>query len=142
MSGVNKVILIGNVGNDPEVRQVGSTQVIQFSLATSESWKDKSTGERKEKTEWHRCKAWGKQAEIIQQYVGKGSKLYVEGKLETSSYEKNGEKRYSTEINVRDFQMLDSKGERSGGDYPSYGSQQRNAAPAPAEEPLEDEIPF
>lgn len=140
MQGINKVILIGNVGNDPEVRQVGSTTLASISLATSERWKDKQTGERKEKTEWHRLKVWGKQAEIVQQYVTKGSKLYVEGSIETSSFEKNGEKRYSTEIKVSNFQMLGEKGE--GGDNRPASQPQRNAAPAPAPEPIEDEIPF
>lgn len=136
MAGVNKVILVGNVGADPEMKQVGDSSLASIRLATSKSWKDKSTGERKERTEWHRLKVWGRQAEIVEQYVRKGSKLYVEGEIETSTYEKNGETRYSTEIRVWDFQMLDG---RNDGDAPRQQQQpQRAAAPAPDD----DDIPF
>lgn len=115
MSGINKVILIGRVGRDPEIKTLSSGATIAtFSLATSEKWTDKETGEKNEKTEWHRCTAWRKLAEIISQYVAKGSLIYVEGKLQTRSWEKDGEKRYATEILVNNMQMLDSKREGSG----------------------------
>jgi len=115
MSGINKVFLIGRVGRDPEIKTLSSGATIAtFSLATSEKWTDKETGEKNEKTEWHRCTAWRKLAEIISQYVAKGSLIYVEGKLQTRSWEKDGEKRYATEILVNNMQMLDSKREGSG----------------------------
>ena len=113
--GVNKVIIIGNLGNDPEVKAMpNGDYVANFSLATSETWKDKSTGEKQEKTEWHRCVAFRKQAEVIQQYVKKGSKLYIEGRLQTRKWDKDGVTHYSTEIVVNDFQFLDSKQETGG----------------------------
>ena len=113
--GVNKVILIGNLGSDPEVRYTPSgVPVANFSLATTETWTDKS-GERQERTEWHRLVLWRKLAEIAGQYLKKGGKLYVEGKLQTRSWDdQSGQKRYSTEVVVNDMQMLDSRGESAG----------------------------
>jgi single-strand DNA-binding protein len=125
--GVNKVILIGNVGQDPEVRFLPSgVAVANLSLATTETWKDKQSGERQEKTEWHRCNAFDKLAEIIQQYVKKGSRIYIEGSLHTRKWQaQDGTDRYSTEIKIRDMQMLDSP---QGGQQPQqqggYGGQQ------------------
>ena len=115
--GVNKVILIGNLGSDPEVRYTpDGVPVANFSLATTESWNDRNTGERQERTEWHRLVIWSKLAEIAGQYLKKGSKLYVEGKLQTRSWDdQSGQKRYTTEIRVFDMQMLDSRGEGGGG---------------------------
>lgn len=112
--GVNKVILIGNLGQDPDIRTMNNgEQVVNFSLATSETWNDRHTGEKREKTEWHRCVAYRRLAEIIGQYVRKGSKLYLEGRLETRKWQGNdGQDRYTTEIIVNEMQMLDS---RSGG---------------------------
>jgi len=110
--GINKVILVGNLGNDPETRYMpDGNAVTSITVATSESWKDKNTGEQKEKTEWHRCSAFGKLAEIMGQYLRKGSKVYIEGSLQTRTYDKEGQKHYATEIKVRDMQMLDSKGQ-------------------------------
>ena len=131
MSGVNKVILVGNLGNDPEVKATNSGSTLaNFSVATSERWtKD---GERHEKTEWHRVTAFGKLAEIVGQYVTKGSKVYIEGKIQTRSWETDsGEKRYVTEIIARDLQMLDKAGETSG--------QQSSAPPSPIDD---DDLPF
>ena len=92
--GINKVIIIGNVGNDPEVKRIDNgNAVANFSIATSETWKDKDSGQKQEKTEWHRIVVWGRLAEIIEQYVKKGSKLYLEGKLQTRSYEQDGAKK-------------------------------------------------
>ena len=115
--GVNKVILIGNLGSDPEVRYTpDGVPVANFSLATTESWNDRNTGERQERTEWHRLVLWRRQAEVAQQYLKKGSKVYVEGKLQTRSWDdQSGQKRYTTEIVVFDMQMLDSRGEGGGG---------------------------
>ena len=108
--GVNKVILIGNSGADPELRYTpGGTAVSNFSIATNESWTD-SSGERQERTEWHRIVVWGRLAEICNQYLRKGSKVYIEGKLQTRSWEgQDGLKRYTTEVVARDMQLLDSR---------------------------------
>ena len=108
--GVNKVILVGNVGNDPEVRYMpNGNAVANVSLATSETWKDKNTGDQQEKTEWHRVVFFNRLAEIVEQYVKKGSKLYIEGRLQTRSWEQDGVKRYTTEIVSNEMQMLDSR---------------------------------
>ena len=125
--GVNKVILVGNLGNDPEVRYMpNGNAVANVSLATSETWKDKSTGEQQEKTEWHRVVFFNRLAEIVEQYVKKGTKLYVEGRLQTRSWEQDGVKRYSTEVVANEMQMLDSRG----GVSQDFGSSQMAAAPA------------
>ena len=146
--GVNKVILIGNLGKDPEVRYMPSGGgVANLSLATSESWKDKQTGEMQEKTEWHRVVFFGKLGEIAGEYLKKGSKIYVEGRIQTRKWQdKEGHDRYSTEIIGNEMQMLDSKG---GGDFtaPSASNQASAPAaqPAPASvgmEQFDDDIPF
>ena len=116
--GVNKVILIGHLGADPEVRYTANgTAVAKFNLATSESYTDKD-GNRQDKTEWHRIVAWRKLAEICGQYLTKGRLIYVEGSLQTSSWEKDGVKRYTTEIIARDMQILDSGKNREQLDEP------------------------
>ena len=121
---LNKVTLIGNLGNDPEVRSTtGGNRVATFSLATSRSWNDQS-GNRQEKTEWHRCVVWntkGSQlADIVEKYVKKGDKIYVEGRIEYRQWQdKEGQTRYSTEINVRELIMLGGGRGGSGGDYDS-----------------------
>jgi single-strand DNA-binding protein len=109
--GVNKVILIGNVGTDPELKYTtNGAGVSNFSVATNETWMDKNTNERQEKTEWHRIVAWGRLAEICNQYLKKGSKVYIEGRLQTQSWEgQDGQKRYTTEIVAGEMQMLDSR---------------------------------
>ena len=134
--GVNKVILVGSAGQDPESRALPSGGVVvNFSLATSETWKDKTTGERKESTEWHKLVVFGKLAEIVEQYVKKGSKLYIEGSLKTRAWEQDGVKRYATEIVVSELQMLDSK--------PSSGDAKPAAQSSkPAMQDLDDDIPF
>ena len=109
--GVNKVILVGNVGNDPEVRYMpNGNAVANISIATSDSWKDRNTGEQQERTEWHRVVFFNRLAEIVEQYVKKGTKLYLEGRLQTRSYEQDGVTKYSTEIVANEMQMLDSRG--------------------------------
>ena len=156
---VNKVILVGNLGRDPEVRQSqAGAKIVNFSVATSDSWKDKNTGERREKTEWHRVVIFSEGlANIAEQYLRKGSKVYIEGSLQTREYEKDGIKRYSTEVVLQGFNstmtMLDTKG-GGGGDFassgnggqPDYVSSDNGGGGAPsAPHPggdLDDEIPF
>lgn len=125
--GINKVILVGNVGQDPETRYMpNGGAVTNLSLATSESWKDKNTGEQQERTEWHRVVFYQKLAEIVAEYVKKGSKLYVEGSLRTRSWEQDGVKRYATEVIANEMQMLDGRGGQESGEH-SRGSQQSGA---------------
>lgn len=156
---INKVILVGNLGNEPEIRTFqNGGRVANLSLATSESWKDKATGERKEKTEWHRVVLFNTGlVDLAEKYLHKGSKIYIEGKLETRSYEQNGEKKYTTEVVLRPYsgelQMLDK---REGSSYDSAGfapasSEAANPFSAPAAsgtaapveaDDFDDEIPF
>lgn len=118
--GINKVILIGNLGRDPETRYLPSGgAVTNVTIATSESWKDKQTGQQQERTEWHRVVFFNRLAEIAGEYLKKGSKVYIEGSLRTREWEKDGVKRYSTEIVANEMQMLDSRG---GADHASGGS--------------------
>jgi single-strand DNA-binding protein len=120
---VNKVILIGNLGRDPEVRSTPSGQpVASFTLATSRRWKDKN-GQRQEQTEWHQIVVWGKQAEIAGQYLTKGKQIFLEGRLQTRSWDdrQTGEKRYRTEVVCDNFQMLGSRG-GGGGDFEQGGA--------------------
>lgn len=143
--GVNRVIAIGNLGKDPEIKALPSgSSVANFSIAVSESWKDKA-GQKQERTEWIKCVAFNKLADIIQTYVTKGSKVYVEGKLQTRKWQaQDGADRYSTEVIISDMQMLDSK--NGGASKPSQ------ATPAPGGQPgqydtnsfddFNDEIPF
>lgn len=129
--GVNKVIIVGNLGNDPEIRYTqDSTAIANISVATSESWKDKTTGEQKEITEWHRCVAYRRLAEIMGEYLKKGSKVYIEGRLQTRKWQdSDGNDKYTTEIIVNEMQMLDSRGD-SGQQAGSYQPQpQQQAAP-------------
>ena len=131
--GVNKVILLGNLGKDPEVKYMpNGNAVANITLATSETWNDKSSGEKKEKTEWHRVVFFGKLAEIVGQYLKKGSKIYIEGKLQTRKWQdQSGQDKYTTEIVVDiggTMQMLDSRG-GEGGFAPA---QQASAQQAPA----------
>ena len=110
-SGINKVILVGNLGQDPEVKYTaGGAAVTTLSLATSESWKDKDSGQDQERTEWHRVVLWRRLAEIAGEYLKKGSKVYIEGQLQTRKWEQDGQTRYTTEVIGRDMQFLDSRG--------------------------------
>ena len=136
MSGLNKVILIGNLGADPETRHsAGGSQVTNIRIATSESWKDKNSGETQEKTEWHRITFFGRLAEIASEYLRKGSMVYIEGRIETSKYDKDGETRYSTSIIAKEMQML---GGKSSG---APESAQAAASTAPAKD-FDGDIPF
>lgn len=143
--GINKVILVGNCGGDPETRYLpNGNAVTNVTLATSETWKDKQSGETKEKTEWHRVVFFGKLAEIAGEYMGKGSQCYIEGKLQTREWEKDGVKRYTTEIVVDSMngvlQLLGGK--KDGG---SSGGGQQASRPAPQQSGQQedfDDIPF
>ena len=140
---VNKVILVGNLGKDPEIRRTQDGRPIaNLSVATSESWRDKATGERKEKTEWHRVVLWGKSAESLTEYLTKGKQIYVEGRLQTRQWDdKDGNKRYTTEIRGDRIVLLGGGGRGAAADRgESIGGA---AAPAEPSEPLaDDDIPF
>jgi single-strand DNA-binding protein len=146
MAGVNKVILVGNLGKDPEVRRMNSgDSVVNFTMATSESWRDKASGERKEKTEWHRIVIFNENlAKVAEQYLRKGSKVYIEGQLTTRKWtDKDGNEKYTTEVVLNRFrgelQMLDSRGSGEGGSR-STGSEEPARSFERAE--MDDEIPF
>jgi len=126
--GINKVILIGNLGKDPEVRYMPNGQAVaNVTLATSESWKDKNTGEQQERTEWHRVVFYRRLGEIAGEYLKKGSKIYVEGKLQTKKWQdNNGNDRYTTEIVANEMQMLDSKGAGGSNQYNQQASGDSN----------------
>ena len=148
---VNKVIIIGNLGSDPEVRNFpNGGKVCNLSIATSENWKDRNTGERREKTEWHRIAIFSEPlVRVAEQYLRKGSKVYIEGQLETRKWQdQSGADRYSTEVVLRPYRseltMLDSRGEggaESGG-YSDYGNASTTHAAPSASHDLDDEIPF
>lgn len=142
--GVNKVILIGNLGKDPEMRYTpNGLAVANITLATSESWKDKQSGENVERTEWHRIVFYQRLAEIVGEYVRKGSKIFVEGRLQTRKWQdKNtGQDRYTTEIIADNMQMLDSKG-GSTGESPAYEKPAPATEKAPPIDSFNDDIPF
>jgi len=142
--GVNKVILVGNLGQKPEIRYTkDSKPIASFSIATSESWKDKTTGDMVEKTEWHNVTFFGRIAEVAEQYLDKGSKVFVEGKLQTDKWEdENGNKRSATKIIGNNMQMLDSKGSNNSSSFDESSSAQ-NEAPASQEGSFsEEDIPF
>jgi single-strand DNA-binding protein len=118
---VNKAMLVGRLGRDPETRYISSGQAVcNFNLATDETYKDKN-GERQKRTEWHRIVVWGKMAEIAQQYLKKGSQIYLEGRIQTREWEKDGQKRYSTEIVATSFKFLGGRGEGGPGGTSSGG---------------------
>ena len=138
---VNKVILVGNLGRDPELRSTPSGQpVATFSLATSRKWRDKE-GNRQEQTEWHQIVCWGRQAEVAGEYLTKGKQIYVEGRLQTRSWDdrNSGEKRYKTEVVCDNFQMLGSRGDSGGGYRPAAAPEAGGDLGAP---PEDDDIPF
>lgn len=147
--GINKVILVGNVGLTPELRQTTEgNSIVTLSLATSDNWKDKTTGEKQERTEWHRVVFFRQLADIVNQYVKKGSKLYVEGSIRTRKWvDQQGVERYTTEIVASDMQMLDNREQPAGQGQPSsaYPSpQQKSPSSNPSEMmmDLDDDIPF
>ncbi|NOX34733.1 MAG: single-stranded DNA-binding protein [Deltaproteobacteria bacterium] len=134
MAGLNKVMLIGNLGRDPEIRysQQGLA-VVNFSIATSEQWTDKNTGDRQEKTEWHRIVVFGKQAEVCEKYLSKGSQIYIEGRLQTRNYEKDGQTHYITEIVASSFQFLGGRQNTQGEGGYQGGSDFQKPAPGPGD---------
>ena len=158
--GVNKVILVGNLGKDPETRYMPSGgAVTNITVATSESWKDKQTGQQQERTEWHRVVFFNRLAEIAAEYLRKGSKVYLEGSLRTRKWQgQDGQDRYTTEIVASEMQMLDSRGSAAGYEPATVSSQQQppsSAAPASSGQPapaasqqgggfdsFDDDIPF
>ena len=142
MAGVNKAIVVGRLGNDPEVRYAASgSAVANISVATSEQWKDKNSGEKQERTEWHRITLFGRQAELAGEYLKKGSQVYIEGRIQTSKYQdKDGNDRWSTEIVAREMTFLGGRG--GGGDSqsaPSASPPQRDSGPSGD---FDDDIPF
>ena len=155
--GINKVILIGNLGADPETRAMPSgTTVANLRIATSESWRDKQTGEQQERTEWHRVALFGRLAEIAGEYLRKGSQVYIEGSLRTRKWQdKQGNERYSTEIVGNELQMLGGRGgagagagmgggaaEARGGGAPSYAEESAAGGGSTRSEDFDDDIPF
>ena len=154
MASVNKVILVGNLGRDPEVRYTATGDAMcNLSIATTDNWRDKASGERKEHTEWHRVSFFGKTAEVWGQYLKKGSQIYVEGSLRTRKWtDKDGQEKYTTEIRGDAMQMLGSRqgmGAPAGGGGDSYGQPPVDYQPAPAQnrpkpafDDLGDDIPF
>ena len=152
MAGINKVILVGNLGNDPEIRTMPNGEAVaNITVATSESWNDKNTGERREVTEWHRIVFYRRQAEVAGEYLRKGSKVYVEGRLRTRKWQdQNGQDRYTTEIIGDVLQMLDSRQSGDNQDKPStnnnaYAKAKNGVKPKQQEESadnFDDDIPF
>lgn len=146
MASVNKVIIVGNLGRDPEIRYMPSGDAIaNIAVATSFKSKDKSTGEQKELTEWHRISFFGKLAEIVGKYLKKGSSVYVEGRLQTRKYtDKDGVEKYATDIVAESMQMLGGKGDSQGSDAPAPKGYQAPAAPKPTANfsDMDDDIPF
>lgn len=139
--GINKVILVGNLGADPDVRYTASgSAVARISVATSERWKDKQTGEPQERTEWHRVVFFGRLAEIAGEYLKKGSQVYVEGSLRTSSYEKEGQTHYATDIVAREMQMLGGRPQEPGSGQQKPSQQHQTPAAEPPD--FDDDIPF
>lgn len=149
MASINKVILIGRLGRDPEVRYAPSGDAVtNFSIATSENWKDKNTGEKKERTEWHKLVTFRRLAEVCAEYLAKGSLIYIEGKLQTRDWDdKEGNKRYTTEIVVNQMQMLGGRGDSDSGDYSRPADQKpsgkQQSQPKPNwPEPEDENVPF
>ncbi len=151
--GINKVIIVGNTGNDPEIRYTANNSAVaNVSIATSESWKDKATGESNERTEWHRIVFFNRLAEIVGEYVKKGSKLYIEGSLRTRKWQdQSGQDRYTTEIIANEMQMLDSRmggAQEAPNQYNQTASTPASSTPQPAAAATEgapfndDDIPF
>lgn len=148
---LNLAIIEGRIGKDIEIKQVGQSVVAKISVATSEKWTDKNTGQKQERTTWHNVEAWGKQAEIISQYFKKGDGIGLQGSIQTDEYEKNGEKRYSTKIKLTSFWFPVSSGQsqnaqpQQGFTNPNAGfvpQQQYNAGLTPQAGAISDDIPF
>ena len=143
-SGINKVIIVGNLGQDPEIKYTaGGAAVTTLSIATSDSWKDKDSGMDQERTEWHRVVLWRRLAEIAGEYLKKGSKVYIEGQLQTRKWEQEGQTRYTTEIIARDMQFLDSRGSsNTSSTQKSSEMDDQSASDVPDSAIEDDDIPF
>ncbi len=143
-SGINKVIIVGNLGQDPEIKYTaGGAAVTTLSIATSDSWKDKDSGMDQERTEWHRVVLWRRLAEVAGEYLKKGSKVYIEGQLQTRKWEQEGQTRYTTEIIARDMQFLDSRGSSNNeSTQKSSETNDQSAADVPDSAIDDDDIPF
>ena len=143
MAGINKAILVGRLGKDPEVRYTPSgTAVANFTMATSEEWKDRDSGERRERTEWHRIVAFGRLGEICGEYLAKGRQVYIEGRIQTREWDdRDGNKRYTTEIVANQMQMLGSQRDFADS-RPSGPSSGGGAGEPPIPGPADDDIPF
>ena len=143
-SGINKVIIVGNLGQDPEIKYTaGGAAVTTLSIATSDSWKDKDSGMDQERTEWHRVVLWRRLAEVAGEYLKKGSKVYIEGQLQTRKWEQEGQTRYTTEIIARDMQFLDSRGSSSNESTQKNSEMNdQSAADVPDSAIDDDDIPF
>ena len=143
-SGINKVIIVCNLGQDPEIKYTaGGAAVTTLSIATSDSWKDKDSGMDQERTEWHRVVLWRRLAEIAGEYLKKGSKVYIEGQLQTRKWEQEGQTRYTTEIIARDMQFLDSRGSSNNeSTQKSSEMNDQSAADVPDSAIDDDDIPF
>ena len=143
-SGINKVIIVGNLGQDPEIKYTaGGAAVTTLSIATSDSWKDKDSGMDQERTEWHRVVLWRRLAEIAGEYLKKGSKVYIEGQLQTRKWEQEGQTRYTTEIIARDMQFLDSRGNsNTSSTRKSSEMDDQSASDVPDSAIEDDDIPF
>ena len=143
-SGINKVIIVGNLGQDPEIKYTaGGAAVTTLSIATSDSWKDKDSGMDQERTEWHRVVLWRRLAEVAGEYLKKGSKVYIEGQLQTRKWEQEGQTRYTTEIIARDMQFLDSKGSsNTSSTQKSSEMNDQSVADVPDSDIDDDDIPF
>lgn len=140
---MNRVILLGNLGNDAELKALGNgNSVLNFSLATSEKWKDKDTGEQKEKTQWHRCALFGKRAESLASYLVKGTRLVVEGSIEYRSYEKDGVKQYATNINVSNVEFAGGGKSNGGGEKRGTADDYHPADNSSTAPVGDDDIPF
>jgi single-strand DNA-binding protein len=143
MAGINKVIIVGRLGRDPEIRYTpDGAAVANFSVATSEVWRDKETGDKKERTEWHRIVAWRRLGEICGEYLSKGRQVYVEGKLQTRSWEQDGVTRYMTEIVATDVQFLGGRDDAPPSKRSSGGSVPDQGYPEPPLPDTQDDIPF
>ena len=143
-SGINKVIIVGNLGQDPEIKYTaGGAAVTTLSIATSDSWKDKESGMDQERTEWHRVVLWRRLAEIAGEFLKKGSKVYIEGQLQTRKWEQEGQTRYTTEIIARDMQFLDSRGSsNTSSTQKSSEMNDQSVADVPDSAIDDDDIPF
>lgn len=146
MAGINKVIIVGNLGNDPEIRTMPNGEpVANITVATSESWTDKNTGERKEQVEWHRIVLYRRLAEIAGQYLHKGSQVYIEGRLKTRKWQdNNGQDRYSTEIQCDNLQMLGGRNQDAAQNQPpkQQKAQSKSQQSEPSVDAFDDNIPF